>query len=94
MKIKYKIAAIFSIICSAMIGLTGLFLYFLFEDNRESRFEERLLQRAVIAAEVLLEKDEFPDSQYAAISLRYLQKLPQERVYYIRSNNGELDYQG
>ncbi|HSI70899.1 MAG TPA: HAMP domain-containing sensor histidine kinase, partial [Gillisia sp.] len=75
-------------------GLTGLFLHFLFEDNRETRFEERLLQRAVIAAEVLLEKDEFPESQYAAISLRYLQKLPQERVYYIRSNNGELDYQG
>jgi signal transduction histidine kinase len=77
-----------------MIGLTGIFLYILFEDNRETRFEERLLQRAVIAAEVLLEKDEFQESQYAAISLRYLQKLPQERVYYLKKNNGEIDYQG
>jgi hypothetical protein len=77
-----------------MIGLTGLFLYFLFEDNRETRFEERLLERAVIAAEVLLEKDEFPESQYTAISLRYLQKLPKERVYYLRKNNGEIDYEG
>ncbi|QCY68198.1 HAMP domain-containing histidine kinase [Antarcticibacterium flavum] len=92
MKIKYKIAAIFSLICSAMIGLTGIFLYILFEDNLENRFEERLLQRAVLAAEILLEKDELNESTYEAITLRYLQKLPAEKVFYLRTNNGVINY--
>lgn len=75
-----------------MIGLTGIFLYFLFEDNLETRFKERLVQRAVLAAEILLEKDELSENTYEAINLRYLQKLPQERVFYLRITNGEINY--
>lgn len=92
MKIKYKIATLFSITCAVIIGLTGIFLYYLFADNLEDQFQDRLLERAVIAGEVLLEKDEFSSRKYEAIKARYLQTLSQEKVFYVYAEEGKVDY--
>ncbi|HSP82546.1 MAG TPA: hypothetical protein VLN72_02305, partial [Gillisia sp.] len=80
MKIKYKIAGIFSITSFLIIGFTGGFLYFLFAKNIEKQFQERLLERAIIAAEVLLEKDNFSPVKYERVKARFLQTLPGEKV--------------
>lgn len=92
MKIKYKIATLFSVVCAVIIGLTGIFLYFLFADNLEDQFQDRLLERAIIAGEVLLEKDEFSSRKYEAIKARYLQNLSREEVYYVYAEEGNVDY--
>ncbi|QED36903.1 HAMP domain-containing histidine kinase [Antarcticibacterium arcticum] len=94
MKIKYKIAGIFSLTSFLIIGFIGGFLYFLFANNIEKQFRERLLERAIIAAEVLLEKDNFSPVKYERVKARFLQTLPEENVYYIETENGNIDYGG
>ena len=94
MKIKYKIAGIFSITSFLIIGFTGGFLYFLFAKNIEKQFQERLLERAFIAAEVLLEKDNFSPVKYERVKARFLQTLPAEKVFYLENEEGIIDYTG
>jgi len=93
-KIKYKIAGIFSITSFLIIGFTGGFLYFLFAKNIEKQFQERLLERAFIAAEVLLEKDNFSPVKYERVKARFLQTLPAEKVFYLENEEGIIDYTG
>jgi len=93
-KIKYKIAGIFSITSFLIIGFTGGFLYFLFAKNIEKQFQERLLERAIIAAEVLLEKDNFSPVKYERVKARFLQTLPGEKVFYLENEDGIIDYTG
>lgn len=75
-----------------IIGFIGGFLYFLFANNIEKQFKERLLERAFIAAEVLLEKDNFSPVKYERVKARFLQTLPEEKVFYIETDGGTINY--
>ncbi|MGB6153629.1 MAG: HAMP domain-containing sensor histidine kinase [Pricia sp.] len=79
MSLRAKITAIF-------ILLTGLFqivifvlIYFFYKEYTESEFYLRLKQRATIAAQAYLEKDEVTSEIYESIRLRHLQTLPDEK---------------
>lgn len=88
MKIKYKIAAAFSLICAGIIGAICIFIYILVARNNTNHFNKNLLERAFTAAEVSLEKDELSERQYRNLTRRYLRNLPQEEEeFYLVVNN-------
>ncbi|MGB5819660.1 MAG: HAMP domain-containing sensor histidine kinase [Saonia sp.] len=91
MQLRTKITAIF-------ILLTGLFqiavfvlIYYFYKNNTENEFYLRLSQRATIAAQAYLEKDEMNVDIYEDIRIRHLQTLPNEKevIYPVDSEKKE-----
>jgi signal transduction histidine kinase len=89
MQLRTKITAIF-------ILLTGLFqiaifilIYYFSKDYTEDVFFSRLSQRATIAAQAYLQKDEDNIGFYEDIRIRHLQTLPDEKevIYPVDAEN-------
>lgn len=90
MKIKYKIAAIFSLIFALIIGFVFIFIYTRVANNTYEQFNKRLLDRAYTAAKILLEKDEFSTSKYESLTRQYLRNLPQEEETFFKIENNKI----
>ncbi|MBZ9729000.1 HAMP domain-containing histidine kinase [Salegentibacter sp. JZCK2] len=90
MKIKYKIAAIFSLIFALIIGFVCIFIYTRVANNTYEQFNKRLLDRAYTAAKILLEKDEFSKGKYERLTRQYLRNLPQEEETFFKVENNEI----
>ena len=90
MKIKYKIAAIFSLIFALIIGFVCIFIYTRVANNTYEQFNKQLLDRAYTAAEFLLEKDEFSSSKYERVTRQYLRNLPYEEETFFKVENNKV----
>lgn len=83
MKIKTKIALLFTIVCtSVMVGLSLAVLYFANERAFQD-FYTRLQLRATIAARLNLHENEDVDA-FEQVRNRHLTRLPQEQEYIVR----------
>lgn len=91
MKYKYKIALLFTLICTLIMGVFSSLIYVLVIQHNQQQFKSRLEERAILASQVLLEKDELSSSQYNKIVEKQLRKLPNEIHYILRINeDGEV----
>lgn len=89
MKLRTKITSIFIILTS--LFLTGVFIIIFYSSKKytESEFYLRLSQRATIAAQAYLDKDELNSDIYEDIRIRHLQTLPNEKevIYQVDAKN-------
>lgn len=90
MKYRHWIALIFTLTCSLCIGVFSVFIYFLVEKHTHNQFENRLEERAILAGQVLLEKDELSSSNYNKIVEKQMRKLPQEEHYILRLEDSKI----
>ena len=89
MKIKYKIAATFSLIVALIIGVISIFIYLLVDHHIHDQFDKRLLERSFTAAEISLERDELSESKYRNLTRQYLRNLPGEEEHFFRVVDGK-----
>ena len=83
MLIKTKITAIFIVLTSLFQVVLFTLIYVFSKNYTENEFYLRLSQRATIAAQAYLEKDEVNLDIYEDIRIRHLQTLPDEKeVFY------------
>ncbi|MDC6405827.1 MULTISPECIES: sensor histidine kinase [Maribacter] len=90
MPLKTRITIIFILLTGLLQILIFLSIYFFAKEYTENEFYLRLSQRATIAAQVYLEKDEVTIEIYEAIRLRHLQTLPGEKevIYPVNTESG------
>ncbi len=93
MKYRHWIAFIFTLACSLTIGVFSILIYYLVEQHTINQFENRLEERAILAGQVLLEKDELSSSSYNKIVEKQMRKLPEEEHYIIRIEGDSVPYQ-
>lgn len=86
MKYRHKIALIFTLICTFIVASFSIVIYVLVNNHNQNQFHSRLEERAILAGQVLLEKDELSSSQYNKIVEKQLRKLPDEIHYILRVN--------
>ena len=79
MKIRNKIALIFVLLTAMLLLSVFLFIYFSVENHMHNGFYLRLRQRASIAAQAYLEKDELSSSIYEEIRKKHVRTLPNEK---------------
>lgn len=78
MKIRTKITLLFISLVALLQLVVFLFIYILSDNHKEKEFYERLRQRANIAAQAYLGKDELSAEIYEDIRTKHLQILPNE----------------
>ncbi|WP_422080849.1 sensor histidine kinase [Ulvibacterium sp.] len=78
MKIRNKITLIFVLLSALLLLLVFLSIYFSVQNHTHNEFYSRLSQRASIAAQAYLEKDELSTGIYEEIRKKHLQILPNE----------------
>jgi signal transduction histidine kinase len=83
MKLKNKIAAIYTLITSAILIVVCLIIYYLSAQHTRSAFYQRLNERAGIVAAFVLEEDELSHKMFSDIRRKYMQSLLLEREYLI-----------
>ena len=90
MPLKTRITIIFILLTGLLQIVIFLSIYFFAKEYTENEFYLRLSQRATIAAQVYLEKDEVTIEIYEAIRLRHLQTLPDEKevIYPVDTESG------
>lgn len=87
MKYKHQIAVSFMLVSSLIVGVFSLVIYFSVEQHTKQQFKNRLEERALLAAQVRLEKDELSTSKYNEILTQQLKKLDEEEYYFIDATN-------
>lgn len=78
MKYRHKIALLFTLVCTLIIGTFSVIIFILVGQHNELQFQNRLEERAILAGQVVLEKDELSSSEYEKIIEKQLRKLPSE----------------
>jgi two-component system sensor histidine kinase ArlS len=83
MKIRNRLTLIFTLIAALILMALSLYVYYLIKLNLHKVFYEKLENRAVITAQVFLEKDEVSATIFKEFEKRYTQTLSGEmiRVY-------------
>ncbi|BFP40823.1 HAMP domain-containing sensor histidine kinase [Flavobacteriaceae bacterium GF1] len=92
MKIRNKIALIFVLLTALLLLSVFLFIYFSVENHTHNEFYLRLRQRASIAAQAYLEKDELSSSIYEEIRKKHVRTLPNEKeeIFKVNMDKGTL----
>ncbi|MFM8848884.1 MAG: ATP-binding protein [Cytophagales bacterium] len=80
--LKSKVATVFSLIVTLLLGVFALFIYLFFKDTQQNIFSERLLERAHTTANLILEKDELDSLSFQnqAINLAFNSGIPHEVI--------------
>ncbi len=78
MKIRHKIALIYSLLTSLVLLCAFIIVYYLSAHYNKSDFYNHLFDKALIVAQKYFEEDELNKKTYETIIERYVQKLPQE----------------
>ncbi len=86
MKIQFKIALLFSAVCTAIIILLGTAIYYFANEEAFHDFSIRLALRATIAARANLDAEEESAEAYENIRKQHLQILPDEKEYIIKED--------
>jgi len=85
MMIRTRLSLWFTVLTAVALGITLVTVYALTVANTRNEFFDRLRERAAIAANVFLEKDELARTTLIEFNSRYLITLPQEVVFFIDS---------
>jgi two-component system sensor histidine kinase ArlS len=80
MKIRNKLTLIYTIIVALILLALSLYVYYLIKLNFHRVFYEKLENRALITAQVFLEKDEVSTAKFKDFEKRYMQILPGEKI--------------
>ncbi|QEC52611.1 signal transduction histidine kinase [Anseongella ginsenosidimutans] len=80
-KIKYKIAIIYTVLTAAVLCIVSTFIYIVTSIHRKNEFFGRLHSRASIAAEFRFLQSEVDARLFEEISRKHLQALPEEREW-------------
>jgi len=86
MKIQYKIALLFTGLCSLVILLLSLAVYFFANEHAFEDFYVRLELRANIASKVNFDSSEVTQEAYSRLRREHLQRLPEEEEYILRAD--------
>src|SRR3546814_859143 len=80
-KIKYKIAVIYTVLTAAVLCIVSSFIYIVSSIHRKNEFYGRLQSRASIAAEFRFLQSEVDARLFEEISRKHSQALPEEREW-------------
>lgn len=86
MKIQYKIALLFSILCTSIIIVLSCAIYYFAYERAFQDFFTRLELRANIAARANLPDDNTDAKTYETVRKQHLQQLPDEKEYILRQD--------
>src|SRR3546814_8848386 len=78
-KIKYKIAVIYTVLTAAVLCIVSSFIYIVSSIHRKNEFYGRLQSRASIAAAFRFLQSEVDARLFEEISRKHSQALPEER---------------
>jgi signal transduction histidine kinase len=87
MKIRTRLSMEFTLLTAGFMLLVFLAIYLLFSNYLRRDFFSRLNDRALVTANVYLEKDELTRRSFTAIQKKYLQILPEEQSFIYNENN-------
>lgn len=82
MTLRNRIAITFTLVNFALLALIFMLLYFLNRQYTYSDFFNRLEERAKVAAQVILERDELDQYFFDEVRRRHLRTLPQEQEFF------------
>ena len=91
MKIKYKIALLFTLLVILILTILGIAVYYFSSLNREREFSQRLRNRALTTTRLLLELDEMNRTLLKKIDSLNVNLLTEERIAIFNDRN-ELFY--
>lgn len=86
MKIQYKIALLFTGICSLVIILLSGAIYFFANEHAFEDFYVRLELRANIASKLNFDSSQVTQEAYTQLRREHLQRLPEEEEYILRTD--------
>jgi signal transduction histidine kinase len=87
MKIRNRLSLEFTLLTAGIMLLVMLLLYGLFSDYVKQVFYHRLRDRALITAQVFLEKDELTKKSFLEIQQKYMRSLNGERSFIYNEEN-------
>ncbi|GAC1426754.1 MAG: HAMP domain-containing sensor histidine kinase [Flavisolibacter sp.] len=88
MKIRDKLSLQFTLISTFLLLIVLTCIYLFTSEYRKNNFHERLLDRAMINAELFLAKDNLSEEKFREVQTKYPQSLPEEIVHiYDEKNN-------
>ena len=87
MKIRNRLSLEFTLLTAGIMLLVMVLIYGLFADYVKQVFFHRLRDRALITAQVFLEKDELTKKSFLEIQQKYMQSLPSERSFIFNEQN-------
>src|SRR4029078_4517641 len=87
MKIKFKIAMLFTVLVTLIFLLLGIAIYFLSSWNRKSEFSQRLRNRAITTTRLLVELEEINKPLLRKIDSLTMNLLFEERISIYNEHN-------
>ncbi len=87
MKIKNRLSLYFALITAVILFIALSIIYTAFNSIVRSDFDNRLLDRAKVAAQLYLKADEIPSDSLARVRGRYLRQLNGEVIRFYDSRN-------
>lgn len=87
MKIRNRLSLEFTLLTAGIMLLVMVLIYGLFADYVKQVFFHRLRDRALITAQVFLEKDELTKKSFLEIQQKYLRSLTGERSFIYNDEN-------
>lgn len=87
MKIRNRLSLEFALLSAGIMLLVMLLIYGLFADYVKQVFYHRLRDRALITAQVFLEKDELTKKSFLEIQQKYMRSLTGERSFIYNDQN-------
>lgn len=87
MKIRNRLSMEFTLLSAGILLLVMIIIYLLFADYVKQVFFHRLRDRALITAQVFLEKDELTKKSFLEIQQKYMRNLTEEKNYIYNEEN-------
>lgn len=87
MKIRNRLSMEFTLLSAGILLLVMIIIYLLFADYVKQVFFHRLRDRALITAQVFLEKDELTKKSFLEIQEKYMRNLTEEKNYIYNEEN-------
>lgn len=87
MKIRNRLSLEFTLLSAGILLLVMIIIYLLFADYVKQVFFHRLRDRALITAQVFLEKDELTKKSFLEIQQKYMRNLTEEKNYIYNEEN-------
>jgi signal transduction histidine kinase len=84
MTLRSNIILFFTVATTLLLSLAFVLIFFLNQRYTEREFFQRLRERANVAAQAFLEKDELGQKIYEEVLRQHLRKLPAEEEYFVR----------
>lgn len=84
MKIQWKIALLFTLVCVSIIAMLSITVYYIANERAFQDFYTRLELRAIIASKINFDINEQNQEAYDNLRRQHVQRLPSEEEFIIR----------